>query len=857
MRQSALLRARAMIMTPGARRFLDNRTAVVGLAIVSALTLFSIFGPWVLPHDPNASDFTLERTAYGAPPGPSGAHPLGVDVLFRDVLSRLATGGRLSLGIAVVATLVATLVGTLVGLAAGLTASTRYAFVDTILMRASEVLLAMPFLLMVTAIGVAVGRADPATILLVLGLLGWTGTARVVRQKTLTVRELDYVTAGRALGATPARIAWSHLLPNLATTVIVLATGLVGYMILAEAALSYLAVGVPPPEPSWGRMLHEAEPYAGNRLGLVAAPAFAILLAVLGWNRVGDGLRDAVDPRGVSVRASARWPVDLVLAGAALALVALSSPNELKPPRAWAAPDVTPRYGGLLRVATFVNVRTLEPALAYDEPSRTMGELVFARLVTWGEAGEIVPDLASSFSIEEGGAELSFTLREGVRFHDGANLTAADIKRSLERALHPSTPSPGAGYYEAIAGYAAFRDGSADELEGVRVRGKHELSIELSTPDASFLARLTLGFAAPVCPSSGTRVDSAAPPPPCGAGPFRLERFDPEDRAVFRRFEDYHRPGRPYLDGIDWALNVPPRAQRYKLEDGDLDFTRELTAADGELFRASPAWRSHGQWVARQAINAIFLNTRLPPFDDVDVRRAVALAVDPSVLEKVRPDVSAIDRVLPPSIPGPSRETAMRRHDRQGALEAMRRAGYPYDPSTGEGGYPEVIDYLTVGDSFEQHAAEIYQQQLAAVGIRLRLRLVSFATYLAEASTPGRTRMGWLGWQADYPDPSTFFERTLTSGGIGESVSQNWAFFENAELDRVIARAAVEADAAARMALYHRAEEIVRDEAPWVPTHVSRVFELWQPRVRGYRPHPIIGPRFADVWLADATRSEP
>src|SRR5262249_41460163 len=160
---------------------------------------------------------------------------LGTDPLFRDIVSRLAHGARLSLAIAALATLLATVVGTLVGVTAGYLAGTRLDAIDVALMRIVDVLLALPFLLFVTAIGVAVGRADVGTILLVLGLTGWTGTARLVRAKTLQIRELDFVAAARALGAGPLRIVRTHILPNVTGTVVVLATTLVAHMILAEA----------------------------------------------------------------------------------------------------------------------------------------------------------------------------------------------------------------------------------------------------------------------------------------------------------------------------------------------------------------------------------------------------------------------------------------------------------------------------------------------------------------------------------------------------------------------------------------------------------------------------------------------
>jgi len=844
--------ARRLRNRAAVRRFLRNRSAVVGALLLIALFAFSWLGPLLLSYDPNLSDFDQELGPHGAPPGPSSTHLLGTDSLFRDLLARLAHGGRLSLTVALAATVLTTFIGAAVGITAGMTSETRWDFVDTLLMRLVEVLLALPFLLFITAIGVALQSPTAWTILLVLGLIGWTGTARIIRAKTLQIRTMDYVQASAAMGASALRTTWFHVLPNTASTLVVIATGSVAQMILAEAVLGYLSVGVQPPTPSWGRMLHEAEPYIGTDLGIVAAPAFAILLSVLSWNRVGDGLRDALDPKSATfvTRRARRVPFDFVLVAAAALLVGAARPDGVGAPLAAATDAETPRRGGVLRLATFVNVRHLDPALSYDEASRHMGDLLFDRLVSFDRQGDIVGELASSFGLEADGRTHTFSLTPNILFHDGAELTAVDVKRSLERTLHPTTPSPAAHHYRSIVGYQAYRRGEADNLSGVRVTGKYTLEIELTQPSASFLSLLTLAFAAPVCPSVSSKVDPSAPAKPCGTGPFKLESFDPEDGARFARHEGYHRAGLPRLDAVEWLINVRPKTQRYRFEAGELSFVRDLTGTDGALFRASPAWQGQGLWVPKPATNAIFMNTEMPPFDDVNMRRAVYHAIDPSVLSRIRADVEPLDRILPPSMPGPARDEVMRTHDLARALESMAAAGYAYDPETGSGGYPEEIEYLAIPNSFEQLAGEVFQQQLARVGIRVKLRLVSFSTYLAEASRPKTTRMGWVGWSADYPDAENFFEPTLTSRAIHPDTSQNYAFFRNAELDELLNRASQETDQEARLALFQRAEEILRDHAPWAPTHVVRSFQLWHPFVRGLEPQPVLGLRLEEVWLA-------
>jgi ABC-type dipeptide/oligopeptide/nickel transport system permease subunit len=322
-------------------RFLTSRSARLGGAIVAGLVVFAALGPLVARHGPLESDFVHGLAPDGAPVGPSAAFPLGADRLLRDELARLAYAGRVSLFIAVLATLMASALGALVGIVSGwfeggrarvpwstlvglaaaiaaiadgraglavvvLAAATIVAVrapagplldVDGWLMRLADVLLAFPFLLLVMAIGASIDRTTAVTIFLTLGATGWLGIARVLRAKTMQVRALGYVEASRALGQSTARVILKHVLPNVAGPLIVTATVLVAQMIIADSVLSYLGVGISPPTPTWGRMLLEGQDDYLVAPWLVAAPAVAILLAVWGFNMLGEGLRDALDPR--------------------------------------------------------------------------------------------------------------------------------------------------------------------------------------------------------------------------------------------------------------------------------------------------------------------------------------------------------------------------------------------------------------------------------------------------------------------------------------------------------------------------------------------------------------------------------
>ncbi len=271
-----------------------NANTTAGLVLVGVLVGFALVGPLLASHDPYASDFVHGVTAEHLPVPPSREFWLGSDRLFRDVFARLAAGARVSLLIGIAATAIATAIGSAVGMLAGWYEGR---WLDTLLMRVVDVGLAFPFLLIVMALGAALERTTASTIFLTLGLTGWLGVARIVRSKTLQVRNLDYVLAARALGQSTPKIFARHVLPNIAGPIVVIGTILVAQMILAESVLSYLGAGIAPPTPTWGHMLFEGQDYLTAAPWITAAPATAILLCVLGFNLLGEGLRDALDPK--------------------------------------------------------------------------------------------------------------------------------------------------------------------------------------------------------------------------------------------------------------------------------------------------------------------------------------------------------------------------------------------------------------------------------------------------------------------------------------------------------------------------------------------------------------------------------
>ena len=257
----------------------------LGAAIVLLAVLAAVLGPWLVPFDPAAQELALRLE------GPTGLHWFGLDELGRDIFARVLSGARISLLVGIVVVGVSSSIGILLGSLAGYCGGR----IDEVISRVIDILLAFPGLLLAIAL-VAVLGPSLTNVVLALCLIGWVGYARLVRGQVLRARELDFVQAARALGATTSRILARHVIPTTLPAVSVQATLGMGGAILAEAALSFLGLGVQPPTPSWGTMLNYGRGHMLDAPHLTIFPGLAIAILVLGFNFLGDGLRDALDP---------------------------------------------------------------------------------------------------------------------------------------------------------------------------------------------------------------------------------------------------------------------------------------------------------------------------------------------------------------------------------------------------------------------------------------------------------------------------------------------------------------------------------------------------------------------------------
>jgi len=271
------------------RRLVRNRLAVAGAVVVLLLGLIAVFAPAIAPYDPAKQDYALISAS------PSGAHPFGTDQLGRDVLSRLVWGARISMSVGVFTQLIVLAIGLSIGALAGMFGGRT----DNLLMRFTDVIYAFPVLLLVILFRAVFGPGI-YMMFLAIALASWVGLARLTRGQLLVLKEREFVTAARAMGASNPRIILRHLLPNAAGPLIVYLTFNIPRAIFAEAALSYIGIGIAPPTPSWGSMIQEGTQAIFAAPTQVLFPGLAVALTMMAFTFLGDGLRDALDPHMTS-----------------------------------------------------------------------------------------------------------------------------------------------------------------------------------------------------------------------------------------------------------------------------------------------------------------------------------------------------------------------------------------------------------------------------------------------------------------------------------------------------------------------------------------------------------------------------
>jgi peptide/nickel transport system substrate-binding protein len=476
----------------------------------------------------------------------------------------------------------------------------------------------------------------------------------------------------------------------------------------------------------------------------------------------------------------------------------------------------TPKQGGAAVIAFNNELSTLDPQIGYDWQNWSVIKSIFDGLMDYKPGTtELEPDLAESYAISDDGQTYTFKLRDGIKFHNGRQLTAADIKYSIERAVNPATQGPGAGFFGSIKGFDEMvGDAKATELSGIATPDDKTVVIQLTRPDATFLHVMAINFGFAVPKEEVEKHGADFGRNPVGTGAFKLVEWVPGQKAELERFADHHRQGVPYLDKLTFEFGQDPTVNVLRLQKGEIDIAGDgIPPAQFNEVVGDPANKDLLSKGERLNTGYVTLNVTTPPLDNVKVRQAINMAINKDRIVRLINNRGVVaNQPLPPTMPGFD----------------SGYEGYPFDPEAAK----KLLAEAGVADGFSTELytmnvdpnpriAQAIQQDLAAIGVTAEIKSLAQAEVIT-AGGAGQAPMIWSGgmaWIADFPDPSNFYGPILGCAGAVEG-GWNWAKYCNEALD---ARAQ-EADAMvtaeqqpARVEAWKAIYQDVMKDAPWVP----------------------------------------
>ena len=501
------------------------------------------------------------------------------------------------------------------------------------------------------------------------------------------------------------------------------------------------------------------------------------------------------------------------------------------------------RGGRLIRL--FSDPPTLDPHLTTDTTSSTIVNELFGGLVTINPEIELTPDLAVDWDISSNGRVYTFRLRRNAKFHDGKPVTAEDIRWSLERSADPLTESPVADQYLGdIIGVSAKLNGKAQTIAGMRVIDDHTLELTIDAPKSYFLAKLTYptGFVL-------DRANVEENPKnwffqPNGTGPFRLSRYDVGEVLIMARNENYHL-GPPFLDEVEFILSGGDPMLMYENDEihltgvGLIDLERLQDPANplrAELATAPPSF----------SVSYIGLNVTKPPLDDPKFRQALNFAINKKeIATKALADlVVPAKGIIPPGFPSYNPDLRGYEYDPDKARRLLSESRYGDDLDN----LPRIT--LSIAGNFGAAVGLDMEVMLRSweetLGVEVEIQQTEWATFLQDLNRR-RFQMFAVGWAADYPDPENFLDILFHS----ES-SNNHMAYSNPEIDSLLERARIEPDQTSRFRQYNRIEQLIIDDAPWVPLWRSTERKvLIKPNVRDYFLVPMTVAKLRYVYFAE------
>jgi len=492
----------------------------------------------------------------------------------------------------------------------------------------------------------------------------------------------------------------------------------------------------------------------------------------------------------------------------------------------WTGGVPAQKPGGTLRGVFNSDPPSLDPAQATDTTSSAVIRQLFDTLVELDERLEPRAGLAERWTVSRDQRTYTFTLRPGVKFHNGRTLTAADVKFSFERAARGKRP----WVFEKLVGAPAVIKGTAREIPGIRVVDPLTVELQLEKPFAPFLYLMAYDASAVVPREDAERLGVAFATRPVGTGAFTLKEWRRDDRVTLEAFKDHFR-GRPLLDRVVFRI-IPAEITRFNdYKAGTLDVS-DIPTGHCRAVKSDPAFKGHVAVWPTLGTHAVRFNVEKPPFNDPRVRLAVAHAIDPSGIVDGLLEGCVIARrgILPPALPGAGAGVTGPAFDRAKARRLLAEAGVP----DGRGLPPITYHYNT--SDLNQRIAELLQAQLREVGITLELRRLDWAAHI-KVVDEGSATMFRQGWIADYPDPENFLTVLFHSRNIG--AAGNTSRYRNAEIDRLLDEADAMAAGPARLKRYQEVEQRLLDDGVWITLYHYSSRALVRPSVKGLERSPL------------------
>ncbi|KQV42312.1 peptide ABC transporter substrate-binding protein [Rhizobium sp. Root73] len=490
------------------------------------------------------------------------------------------------------------------------------------------------------------------------------------------------------------------------------------------------------------------------------------------------------------------------------------------------------KQGGDVVITYKDDIATLDPAVGYDWVNWSMIKSLYSRLMDYTPGTpDLIPSLAESFTVSPDGLTYTFKLRKGVKFTNGRELVASDVKYSIERAIDPKTQGPGAGFFGAIKGFDAVSGGTSPTLEGIATPDDSTVIFTLSRPDATFLHVLAINFASVVPKEAVEAAAGDFGKKPVGSGTFVLKEWTVGQRLVFERNPDYFVKDMPHIDKFTVEVGQEPLVALLRLQKGEVDIAGDgVPPAKFLEIKNSPEGAEIIVDGAQLHTGYITLNTKVAPFDNVKVRQALNMAINKERITRIlNGRATAANQPLPPLMPGYDKTFTGYAFDVEKAKALLAEAGFP-------DGFETVL-YSTNTDP-QPRIAQAIQQDLAAIGVKAEVRALAQANVIAAGGTEGEAPMIWSGgmaWIADFPDPSNFYGPILGCSGAVQG-GWNWSWYCNKDLDaRAIAADSMSdpAKAAERQAEWGKIFTDIMADAPWIPVTNERRVVAKSPRMGG------------------------